>query len=76
MNESYMYNSSKFDTKRKGMKKKRPPTKLNNLQTGSLGWAPTPSQYFALELSKAMSLNGFGDFASSGTSVGFFGIGL
>lgn len=29
---------------------------LNNLQAGSLGCAPTPNQYFALEVSSLMSL--------------------
>ena len=33
-------------------------TILNNLHAGSLGCAPTPSQYFALDVSSRISLNG------------------
>ncbi len=42
----------------------------NNLHAGSLGCAPTPSQYFALTLSRRISLNGL-----PSPSSGVFGIG-
>jgi hypothetical protein len=42
-----------FPTKKRGNER----TILNNLQAGSLGCAPTPNQYFALETSNLISLN-------------------
>ena len=49
---------------------------LISFHAGSLGCAPTPSQYFARVRSRAISLNGRALAFSSYRFVGFFGIGL
>lgn len=46
------------------------PIILNNLQAGSLGCAPTPSQYFALDVSNLISLNGFPSPKGAGLGTG------
>lgn len=49
---------------------------LKSFHTGSLGCAPTPSQYFARDRSRAISLYGRALAFSSYRLVGRFGIGL
>lgn len=45
-------------------------TILNNRHTGSLGCAPTPSQYFARDVSSLMSLNGLPSPSGAGLGIG------
>lgn len=47
-------------------------TILNNLHAGSLGCAPTPSQYFARDVSSLMSLIGFPSPDGGGLGMGSY----
>lgn len=47
-------------------------TMLSNLHAGSLGCAPTPNQYFALTLSRRISLNGLPSPSSGTLGIGSY----
>lgn len=57
-------------TRTKTVEKSPQLTILSNLQAGSLGCAPTPSQYFALAISNLTSLNFLGAISTAAPAPG------